>query len=220
MAASGANWIMAAATIDTTMRKPLMPGEELVIAAKSALRDAAKIGRARIPAAVRQEGAALVASIGLGFTGAVPPAVVSAFLAIGEEINPAPLMSRLHREGWQIALPVMVGKGRPLIFRAWSPGAPLRTVMWGIREPDETAPEVGPDVLLVPLLAFDRTGSRLGYGGGFYDRTIRGLRNQKKITTVGLAFSGQEVDAVPHLDYDERLDWILTPEGPIRCHAD
>jgi 5-formyltetrahydrofolate cyclo-ligase len=93
----------------------------------------------------------------------------------------------------------------------------LRTVVWGIREPDESAPVVEPDVLLVPLLAFDRTGARLGYGGGFYDRTLRGLRDRKSIVTIGLGYASQEVDAVPHLDYDERLDWVLTPEGLIRC---
>lgn len=196
-----------------------MPGDEVIVAAKRALRGAAKTQRAQIPAVVRQEGAARIAATGLGFTGISPPAAASAFLVIGEEINPAPLMTRLDRDGWQIALPVMLGKGQPLMFRAWSPGAPLRTVVWGIREPDDTAPEVEPDVVLVPLLAFDRTGHRLGYGGGFYDRSLRRLRSRKSIVAVGLAFPDQEVDAVPHLDYDERLDWVLTPEGPIRCHA-
>jgi 5-formyltetrahydrofolate cyclo-ligase len=196
-----------------------MPDQAAVIASKRELREAAKARRALIPAAERQEGAARIAAQGLGFAGVSPPGVVSAFLAIGEEINPAPLMLRLQKDGWQTALPVMVGKARPLIFRAWSPGAPLRTVTWGIREPDETAPEVEPDVLLVPLLIFDRTGVRLGYGGGFYDRTLRALRARKRIVAVGLAFSAQEVDVVPHLDYDECLDWVLTPEGPIRCCA-
>jgi 5-formyltetrahydrofolate cyclo-ligase len=97
------------------------------------------------------------------------------------------------------------------------PGSPLKTVVWGIREPDESAPAVEPDVLLVPLLVFDRTGMRLGYGGGFYDRTLHDLRARKRIVAVGLAYASQEVDAVPYLDYDERLDWVLTPEGLIRC---
>ena len=72
-------------------------------------------------------------------------------------------------------------------------------------------------LLLVPLLAFDRSGHRLGYGGGFYDRTLRRLRSLKPVVAVGLAYASQEVDAVPHLDYDERLDWVLTPEGPMCC---
>jgi 5-formyltetrahydrofolate cyclo-ligase len=113
----------------------------------------------------------------------------------------------------------MQGKTRPLQFRRWSPGDPLRTVQWGIREPAEAAPVVEPDVLLVPLLAFDRGGHRLGYGGGYYDRTLRALRSRRPVTAVGLAFAEQEVDAVPHLDYDERLDWVLTPLGAIRCNV-
>jgi 5-formyltetrahydrofolate cyclo-ligase len=71
--------------------------------------------------------------------------------------------------------------------------------------------------LLVPLLAFDLAGWRLGYGGGFYDRTLRRLRAMQPVLAVGIAFNEQRVDAVPHLDYDERLDWVLTPSGPLRC---
>lgn len=194
-----------------------MTDREAVVSAKRRLREQAKAARALLSPAKRAEGSARIAERGLDFLGRSPPAIASAFLAIGEEINPGPLMARLHREGWQVALPVMVGKGKPLQFRAWTPGAALRTVMWGIREPEESAPVVEPDVLLVPLLAFDRSGRRLGYGGGFYDRTLQRLRALKPVTAVGLAFASQEVDAVPHLDYDERLDWVLTPEGPIRC---
>ncbi len=191
---------------------------DAVTEAKRALRDAAKALRARLRLAERTEAAARLAGHGLDFLGPRPsPLVVSAFLAIGEEINPAPLMSRLHRDGATIGLPVMVGKGKPLDFRAWSPSVPLVARMWGIREPDETAHLVEPDVLLVPLLAFDRSGHRLGYGGGFYDRTLRRLRSLKPVVAVGLAYASQEVDAVPHLDYDERLDWVLTPEGPMCC---
>jgi 5-formyltetrahydrofolate cyclo-ligase len=192
--------------------------QDSIVTAKRRLRDEAKAQRASISAADRAAAAARIAERGLdGLPGFKPDSVVSGFLAIGEEINPGPLLSRLHRAGATICLPVMVGKGKPLLFRVWEPGAPLRTVVWGIREPDESAAVVTPDVLLVPLLAFDRTGARLGYGGGFYDRTLRELRSHKPIITVGFAFASQEVDAVPHLDYDERLDWVLTPEGLIRC---
>ena len=91
--------------------------------------------------------------------------------------------------------------------------------MWGIGEPLPSAPVLEPDVMLVPLLAFDARGYRLGYGGGFYDRTIAQLRNQKPVLTIGVAFDEQRVDAVPHVDYDQRLDWVLTPSGPLRCLA-
>jgi 5-formyltetrahydrofolate cyclo-ligase len=76
-----------------------------------------------------------------------------------------------------------------------------------------------PDILLVPLLAFDGRGRRLGYGGGFYDRTLAGLRARKPIAAVGLAYDEQRIDEVPHLDYDEMLDWVLTPSGPMRCSS-
>jgi len=189
-----------------------------IAAAKRRLRDDAKSRRATIPASERAAAATCLAERGLDdLPGFSARCIVSGFLAIGEEINPVPLMSRLHRDGATIGLPVMVGKGKPLVFRTWTPGSPLKTVVWGIREPDESAPAVEPDVLLVPLLVFDRTGMRLGYGGGFYDRTLHDLRTRKRIVAVGLAYASQEVDVVPYLDYDERLDWVLTPEGLIRC---
>lgn len=160
-----------------------------------------------------------IAAHGIGFSGVEAPAIVSAFLPIGEEIDPTPLMQRLSGEGYSLALPVMEAKGHPLVFRAWAPGEPLAETMWGIREPLASAPAVEPDVVLGPLLAFDADGYRLGYGGGFYDRTLARLRSLKRVVAVGLAYDGQRVDAVPHVDYDERLDWVLTPSGPIRCRA-
>jgi len=114
-------------------------------------------------------------------------------------------------------MPVMQGRTRPLLFRAWAPGDAMDRAVWGIAEPKADRAELEPDVLIVPLLAFDRRGWRLGYGGGFYDRTLRHLRARKAVTAVGIAFDEQEVDAVPHLDYDERLDWVLTPSAPVQC---
>ena len=134
-------------------------------------------------------------------------------MPIGEEISPLPLMARLRASGYRLALPVMMGKGQPLQFRAYAPGDPLIAAVWGIREPGPDQPVVQPDVLLAALLAFDDRGFRLGYGGGYYDRTINALRRVKPVITIGLAFDEQRVDAVPHLDYDEPLDWILTPSG-------
>jgi 5-formyltetrahydrofolate cyclo-ligase len=160
---------------------------------------------------------ARLAEAGLDALALPPRGVVSGFLAIGQEIDPVPLMQRLASEGYGLCLPVMVGKGKPLVFRAWAPGDALQERMWGIREPLPEKPEVLPDVLLVPLLAVDAEGWRLGYGGGFYDRTLRALRAVKCLTAIGIAFDEQKVDAVPHLDYDEPLDWVLTPSGPMRC---
>ncbi|MGE0701077.1 MAG: 5-formyltetrahydrofolate cyclo-ligase [Hyphomicrobiaceae bacterium] len=192
-----------------------MPETDAIVAAKVRMRDEAKARRAALSPEARAAAATAIASHGLTFLGGTPADVVSAFLPIGEEVSPIPLVARLRREGSRISLPVMIAKGKPLVFRLWEPGAPLRSRMWGIREPEDTAPVAQPDVLLVPLLAFDRAGRRLGYGGGFYDRTIAALRATGAIATVGLAFAAQEVDAVPALDYDEHLDWVLTEDGPI-----
>jgi 5-formyltetrahydrofolate cyclo-ligase len=95
----------------------------------------------------------------------------------------------------------------------------MQAAQWGIAEPMADKPEVEPDVLLVPLLAFDKHGHRLGYGGGFYDRTLMKLRVKKPVVAVGLAYDELEVDAVPHESYDQRLDWVLTPSGPRKCHT-
>jgi 5-formyltetrahydrofolate cyclo-ligase len=159
-----------------------------------------------------------LAAHGLDFLRVAPGAAVSGFAAIRDEINPAELMTWLHAEGFRLALPVMVSKGQPLLMRAWSPGDAMEAALWGIAEPLRSKPEVEPDVLLVPLLAFDKRGHRLGYGGGFYDRTLAKLRAKKPVTAVGVAYDEQMVDEVPVESYDQRLDWVLTPSGPIRCH--
>ncbi len=185
--------------------------EASVAEAKLRLREAAKARRAAIPARKRAQLSVEVAGRVTALLGAWPTAAVSAFLSIGDELDTEPVIAALVANGHAVGLPVMHGKSRPLLFRQYQPGDELRTVQWGIREPLETAALVDPDVLLLPLLAFDRTGHRLGYGGGYYDRTLCALRARRAIVAVGLAFDEQEVDAVPHLDYDERLDWVVTP---------
>lgn len=139
--------------------------------------------------------------------------IVSSYLAIGSELDPAPLAAKLTELGATIALPVMVAKAAPLEFRAWAPGDPLVAREWGIREPASSCPVVEPDMLLVPLLLVDRTGHRLGYGGGFYDRTLSQLRARKPIVAIGLAHPLQMVDAVPQEVYDEALNYVLSPSG-------
>ena len=181
------------------------------------MRRRAKAARGAAFARLGSAAAERIARHGIAFAGRPAPAVVSGFLAIGEEIDPAPLMQRLLAEGYRLCLPVMEGKEKPLVFRAWAPGEPLAETLWGIREPLPAAPALDPDVVLGPLLAFDAAGYRLGYGGGFYDRTLARLRALKPIVSIGIAFDEQRVDAVPHLDYDERLDWVLTPSGPLKC---
>ncbi|MFA5901576.1 MAG: 5-formyltetrahydrofolate cyclo-ligase [Hyphomicrobium sp.] len=160
---------------------------------------------------------ARLAEHGLAFLSPRPGSIISGFSAIRDEIDPGALLKRLRAEGHRLSLPVMQGKERPLLFRAWSPGDEMGKVQWGIAEPLPDKPALDPDIVLVPLLAFDAAGYRLGYGGGFYDRSLERLRAIKPVIAVGIAYDELKVDAVPHQSYDERLDWVLTPSGPQRC---
>jgi 5-formyltetrahydrofolate cyclo-ligase len=103
-----------------------------------------------------------------------------------------------------------MGKGRPLTMRAWAFGEPLHSGVWGIREPPPEAPEAFPDILIVPLLAFDRAGNRIGYGAGYYDMTIARLRAMKPVTAMGIAYAVQEIAQVPVTPRDATLDLVLT----------
>jgi 5-formyltetrahydrofolate cyclo-ligase len=170
-----------------------------------------------LPSAAVAAAARRIAELGIGFLDVPPGSIVGAFASMPDELQTAPLRTRLYAQGYRIALPVIMGKGKPLIFRAWAPGDNMGRGVWDIPEPKADKPELLPDVMLTALLAFDDWGWRLGYGGGFYDRTLRALRALKPVIAVGLAYDEQHVDSVPHLDYDERLDWVLTPSGPRRC---
>ena len=136
--------------------------------------------------------------------------IVSGFMPLKSEINPLPLLRKLAGQGARLALPVVAGRGKPLVMREWVFGEPLIAGVWGIREPKPEAAMVDPDILLVPLLAFDRTGHRIGYGAGYYDLTLAQLRARKPVIAVGLAFAAQEVAAVPATPRDARLDLVLT----------
>ncbi|MFN0219657.1 MAG: 5-formyltetrahydrofolate cyclo-ligase [Hyphomicrobium sp.] len=192
---------------------------DLMLNNKTELREAAIAVRAAAFAAHGTDAARRLAAHGLDFLAAKPGAIVSGFAAIRDEISPAALMAWLHAEGFRLALPVMVGKKLPLTMRAWTPGDALAAAAWGIAEPLDDKLAVDPDVVLVPLLAFDAAGNRLGYGGGFYDRTLARLRREKPIIAVGVGYDEQKVDVVPVESYDERLDWVLTPSGPLKCSA-
>ncbi len=141
--------------------------------------------------------------------------IVSGFMPLKSEINPLPLMRKLAEAGAKLALPVVAGRGKPLIMRAWNWGEPLVAGVWGIREPPPEAPVVDPDIVLVPLLAFDRAGHRIGYGAGYYDLTIAQLRAKKPITAVGIAFAAQEIETVPITAFDAPLDLVLTENETI-----
>lgn len=138
------------------------------------------------------------------------PTVVSGFWPMAEELDIRPLMIELHNQGCQLCLPVVVAKKQPLVFRAWRPGDSLEQGVAGTLHPSPRREVLEPDALIVPLLAVDEEGWRLGYGGGFYDRTIEGLRAKKNITAIGVGFNAQLVPEVPHGPSDQRLDWLLT----------
>jgi 5-formyltetrahydrofolate cyclo-ligase len=144
-----------------------------------------------------------------------PGMIVSGFSPMKTEINPIPLMRKLADAGAGLALPCIVGRGHALIMRAWNFGAALESGQWGIREPTPDAAEVAPDILIVPLVCFDRAGHRIGYGAGYYDMTIRALRARKKIVAIGIAFTAQEISKVPATERDERLDLVLTERETI-----
>jgi 5-formyltetrahydrofolate cyclo-ligase len=183
---------------------------------KARLRREALARRDALPPDLRQRAAESVAARSLPVE--VPPGImVSGFSPIGSEINPLALMRHLAEGGARLALPVVMGRGRPLVFRAWAWGEPLGKGQWGIREPRPDAPEVEPDILLVPLAAFDRVGHRIGYGAGYYDLTLMALRAAKPVVAVGLAYAAQEIATVPATARDARLDLVLTEREVIDC---
>ena len=136
--------------------------------------------------------------------------VLSGYWPVGDEGDPRPLMQAALQQGLLIGLPV-VSRDAPLTFRQWRPGETLEPAVMGIPVPAATAASVVPEVLIVPLLAFDAAGYRLGYGGGYYDRTLGALRRgERPVLAVGLAYAGQEVADVPHHVFDQPLDWVVT----------
>ena len=185
-----------------------------IVAAKKACRAKVIEKRDQLPLKTRQRLSAFAAreAEALSLLSG-PKAVFSIYATMGSEIDPTPTCEQLLGRGHTVSLPVMIKLGQPLVFRQWKPGDPLEPKKWGIREPLPQAPKIEPDVLLLPMVAFDKDGWRLGYGGGFYDRTLARLRALKPIIAIGIAFDEQEVDAVPHAAYDERLDLVLTPTG-------
>jgi 5-formyltetrahydrofolate cyclo-ligase len=144
-----------------------------------------------------------------------PPkgAIIAGYWPMGDEMDPRPLMLALASRGHTMALPVTPPRGQPLAFHAWAPSAALRPGPMGTSEP-VAGEALRPDVVLVPLLAFDRTGRRLGYGGGYYDRTLAALPGAK---AIGIAYAGQEMPEVPAGPQDMRLPLVATEDSVIIC---
>lgn len=187
---------------------------------KSAARKRAAAIRDTAHSALAACAGQMLADLGLGFAAPATPGVISGFFPYMSEIDTRPLLTTMVAQGWRTALPVVEGAGVPLSFRSWVPGEPTVPGAWNIPIPPRSASQVVPDVMLVPLLAFDRQGFRLGYGGGFYDRTISLARQQRKIIAIGVAYAEQEIEAVPHDGHDEPLDWVLTEQGCIKTRPE
>ena len=134
---------------------------------------------------------------------------LAGYMPMRTEIDPLPAMAA---HPGSVAVPVIMARATPLRFRLWGPGVAMAAGEFGALIPAE-GPWVVPHVVIVPLLAFDARGYRLGYGGGYYDRTLAGLRAQGPVVAVGFAFAAQQVDAVPVDGYDQRLDAVVTEAG-------
>jgi 5-formyltetrahydrofolate cyclo-ligase len=179
------------------------------IPSKADLRTTALAKREALSDEQRAAAAQAMARRGLPFA-ILPGTVVSGYSPIRSEIDPVPLMRRLVEQGAKLALPAVLSRGKSLAFRAWSPDDRLMLGPLGILEPSPAAAELVPDIMLVPLAAFDRQGHRIGYGAGHYDYTLAHLRKTKAITAVGTAFAVQEIKAIPALPHDVALDYVLT----------
>ncbi len=195
---------------------PRDPDVDPIVAAKRRLRRLALERRASTPEPVRAAASLAVRDriLKLLEDRRVPPgAIVSAFWTMGEELDTAPLLQSLDAAGYRCALPVVTAPRTPLEFRGWRPDDTLVDGAFGTRQPTQAAPVLVPRVVLAPLLVFDRACWRLGYGGGFYDRTLKRLRAEGPLLAVGLAFAAQEVDHVPHAPWDECLDAAVTEKA-------
>ena len=140
--------------------------------------------------------------------------IVAGYMPIRTEIDPIPAMDVLFGQGRRVCVPVIQGPGQPLIFREWQPDVALIDGPFGALIP-ETGETLVPDTLIVPLVAFDAHANRLGYGGGYYDRTLEGLRLAAPTTAIGFAYAAQELPDLPQEPTDQRLDTLITENGPL-----
>ncbi|MFY8030941.1 MAG: 5-formyltetrahydrofolate cyclo-ligase [Devosia sp.] len=180
-------------------------------ATKAELRRKARAQRAALSDSRRAEASAAATAHFFRDIKLLPEEMVAAFWPIRDEIDVKPVLTRLMDDGQPVCLPVVLGEGQPLELRHWRDGAALYPSGFGTLAPDELAPVVVPDVMLMPLLGFDKHGTRLGYGGGYYDRTLQSLARRPRL--VGFAFSAQAFDFIPREPHDVPLDAVVTEDG-------
>lgn len=145
-----------------------------------------------------------------------PKMCVAGFLPINDEIDPRPLMQWLESKGCSLCLPVVASRNRPLRFLSWKTGDDLVLGPYRTMQPPSSAKVVTPDLIIIPLVAFDSRGHRLGYGGGYYDRTLEALREKQDVTAVGIAYSAQKIEEVPINEFDQPVDWIITEKDAMK----
>lgn len=184
---------------------------------KSDLRQAVYLARATLSAAYRRDAALAVASHFFQSSLMSDADTVAGYWTLRDELDCLPILNALKERDGKIILPVVTAPSQPLDLRLWEPDVPLEKAGFGTFGPPSTAPRAIPDVLLLPLVAFDKTGTRLGYGGGYYDRTLASL--PKKPRLIGLAYAVQELDEIPRLDHDVPLDAVITETG-LRMFGD
>jgi 5-formyltetrahydrofolate cyclo-ligase len=189
---------------------PAAASDVVLQAAKAAAR---KLARAKRATLANIEAPARLAEAMLAQHAPPKGAIIAGYWPMGDEMDPRPLMLALASRGHALALPITPPRGQPLAFRAWAQGAALSPGPMGTSEP-VAGEELRPDVVLVPLLAFDRAGRRLGYGAGYYDRTLAALPGAK---AIGIAYAGQEMPEVPAGPQDMRLPLIATEDSVIIC---
>ena len=210
---SPSNGLLGSALILLTDRRHALTSENAD--SKAVLRREALARRRALPPEIRDRFTVRLIDEGLRLARLWRPSAVSAFHPIRDEPDALALLGALADKGFTTALPVVAGRGSHLIFRLWRPGDPTVIGAMGIAEPLDAAPPVEPDLLFVPLACFDRGGHRIGYGAGYYDRSIERLRAMKTVHAVGVAYGVCEVHAVPYEAHDQRLDAIVTEQETI-----
>jgi len=191
--------------------------DEQIEAVKAALRLRARAQRANFLKSSHPEAAAAAAGHFFSAVALEPQMVVAAYWPIRDELDCRPVLTRLMDSGQPVCLPVVLGDEEPLELRLWEPGAPLYPSGFGTLAPPDDAPQVEPDLVIMPLLGFDRAGTRLGYGGGYYDRTLASLTKTPRL--IGFAFAAQELDFIPREPHDIPLDAVITEQGVLQFAA-
>jgi 5-formyltetrahydrofolate cyclo-ligase len=178
----------------------------------------ARINRSRVWSIAAKSASDALAERGLRLIAGLNAADgIGGYYPIKDELNPLLLLETLHQNGFRIGLP-KIREGL-ISFKEWAPGSTLCCGIFGTLEPSDTQPVVFPTAILVPLLAFDLRGNRLGYGAGYYDTALRVIRRERRVVAIGVGFDEQEMPEIPREPQDEPLDMILTPSRTIVCKA-